>query len=101
MMSYAITFSGTPVKRTLQSVEELPAKQDTAEEYQYVFLSVCLFYHRIWYCGFSVELDVHDWRFRKVCQQCNTVVDVKKSVCNCGHVIALHGVLLLGSPRTQ
>ena len=43
MMSYAITFLGTIVKRTLQSVEELPAKQDTAEEYQCVFLSVCLF----------------------------------------------------------
>ena len=44
MMSYAITFSGTPVKRSLQSVEDPPAKQDTAEDYQYVFLFVCLFY---------------------------------------------------------
>ena len=44
MMSYAITFSGMPVKRTLQSVEDPPAKQDTAEDYQYVFLLVFLFY---------------------------------------------------------
>ena len=44
MMSCAITFLGTPVKRTLQSVEEPPAKQDTAEDYQHVFLFVCFFY---------------------------------------------------------
>ena len=41
MMSCAITFLGMPVKRTLQSVEEPPAKEDTAEDYQYVFLFVC------------------------------------------------------------
>ena len=50
---------------------------------------------------FPSNLDVCDCRFRKVCPQCNTVVQVKKSVCNCGHVFASHSVLLLGSPRTQ
>ena len=100
MMSYAITFPGMPVKRTLESVEDPPAKQDTAENYQYVFLfvSFTIVYGIV---VFPSNLDVCDWRFRKVCPQCNTVVHVKQSVCNCGHVFASHGVLLLESPRTQ
>ena len=28
-------------------------------------------------------------RFRKVCPQCNTIVHVKRSVCDCGHAFAL------------
>ena len=30
-----------------------------------------------------------DMRLRKVCQQCNTVVHVKRSCCGCGHVFTL------------
>ena len=45
MMSYAIyTFLGTPVKRTSELMQELPAKQHTAEDHQFGFLFVCLFY---------------------------------------------------------
>ena len=44
------------------------------------------------YCGFSVILrlkfeivTVFYKRFRKVYPQCNTVMHVKRSVCDCGH----------------
>ena len=30
-----------------------------------------------------------DMRLRKVCPQCNTVVNVKRSCCGCGHVFTL------------
>ena len=81
-------------------MEDPPAKQDTAENYQYVFLfvSFTIVYGIV---VFPSNLDVCDWRFRKVCPQCNTVVHVKKSVCNCGHIFALHGVLLLGTMKRR
>ena len=46
-------------------------------------------------------------RLRKVYPRCNTVVHVNRSVCDCSHAFAStwrkgkHGVLLLGSLRTQ
>ena len=45
MMSHAITFLGTPVKRTMQSGQEPPTKQGTAEDYQCVFLFVLFYDH--------------------------------------------------------
>ena len=62
------------------------------------------------YCGFSVELR-RLWRSftraseRYAHRQCNTVVHVKRSVCDCGHAFTLKkrkaSVLQLGRLRTQ